>query len=284
MRHRGQNVRNTIDLLFNRQRRTRSHIWSRRLRSSTSCAKASRGSCATWRATRWKWNSRGRRSGAKSSPWNEVRPSGNLFLPRLRPDPTGKEKPSSRPNPVGIEAPQCPPLQKILRVPMFPLPLIPGSTNGGLRWGQPIEKYATGAFITVIILLLTHKSQITRVIRATICITSRQTVVVSNVSLGVRKSIQPVKNWVMGYWRGYLSAVWRKWFAYGPADATATVISCFSKIQNCLPFWCRLTQVVLEKGPLKVCMYVYSLNDVFYRILTYISFSVRKRTGCGKIK
>jgi len=40
--------------------------------------------------------------------------------------------------------------------------------------------------------------------------------------LGIRKSIWPVKNWVIGYWRGYLSGVWCKWFAYGPADATAT--------------------------------------------------------------
>ena len=39
--------------------------------------------------------------------------------------------------------------------------------------------------------------------------------------LGVRKSIRPVKKWVMGYWHGYLSRVWCK-FAYGPADATAT--------------------------------------------------------------
>jgi len=34
------------------------------------------------------------------------------------------------------------------------------------------------------------------------------------------------------------------------------IISCFSKIQNGLPFWCRLTQVVLEKRPLNICMYV----------------------------
>jgi len=40
--------------------------------------------------------------------------------------------------------------------------------------------------------------------------------------LGIRKSIRPIKNWVMGYWRGYLSGVWCKWFAYGPADAIAT--------------------------------------------------------------
>jgi len=34
------------------------------------------------------------------------------------------------------------------------------------------------------------------------------------------------------------------------------IISCFSKIQIGLPFWCQLTQVVLEKRPLNVCMYV----------------------------
>ena len=30
------------------------------------------------------------------------------------------------------------------------------------------------------------------------------------------------KNWVVRYWRGYLSGARCKWFAYGPADATAT--------------------------------------------------------------
>jgi len=36
---------------------------------------------------------------------------------------------------------------------------------------------------------------------------------------------------------------------YGPAVTTATPLSlCSSKIQNGLPFWCQLTQVVLEKG------------------------------------
>jgi len=31
------------------------------------------------------------------------------------------------------------------------------------------------------------------------------------------------------------------------------IISCCCKIQNGLPFWCRLTQVVLEKRPLNRC-------------------------------
>ena len=39
--------------------------------------------------------------------------------------------------------------------------------------------------------------------------------------LGSRKGIRPVKNWVVGCWRGYLSGA-RCRLAYGPADATAT--------------------------------------------------------------
>ena len=33
-------------------------------------------------------------------------------------------------------------------------------------------------------------------------------------------------------------------------------VSCFSKIQIGLPFWYRLTRVVLDKGPLNVCVCV----------------------------
>ena len=40
--------------------------------------------------------------------------------------------------------------------------------------------------------------------------------------LGGRKGIRPVKNWVVRYWRGYLFGLRCIWFAYGPADATAT--------------------------------------------------------------
>ena len=35
--------------------------------------------------------------------------------------------------------------------------------------------------------------------------------------LGIRTSLRSVKNWVMRCWRGYLSGVKCKWFAYGPA-------------------------------------------------------------------
>ena len=53
--------------------------------------------------------------------------------------------------------------------------------------------------------------------------------------LGSRKGIRPVKNWVVGCWHGYLSGA-RCRLAYGPADATATHVSCFSKIRTGFTF------------------------------------------------
>jgi len=38
--------------------------------------------------------------------------------------------------------------------------------------------------------------------------------------------------------------IWPSWCHCHP------IISCFSKIQNGLPFWCRLTKVVLGERPL----------------------------------
>jgi len=65
--------------------------------------------------------------------------------------------------------------------------------------------------------------------------------------LDVRKSIRPVKIWVMGWCYGYLSGARCKWFAYGQADATATPSSLASlKSRLVVPFWCCLTQVILE--------------------------------------
>jgi len=73
----------------------------------------------------------------------------------------------------------------------------------------------------------------------------------------IRKSIRPVKNWVMMCWRDYLSGVRCRWFAYGPAGATTTSSSfALLKSRMVSPFWCRLTQVVLVNKPLSVCMSV----------------------------
>jgi len=68
--------------------------------------------------------------------------------------------------------------------------------------------------------------------------------------LGGSKCIRPIKDWVVRFWRGYLSGARWKWFAYGLADAAATPSClCSCKIQSGLPFWCQLTQIVLEKRP-----------------------------------
>jgi len=55
-------------------------------------------------------------------------------------------------------------------------------------------------------------------------------------TVSVRKSIWPLKNWVLRCWDACL-----EWVAYGWADAIAAVlslVSCFIKIQNHVPFWC----------------------------------------------
>ena len=66
--------------------------------------------------------------------------------------------------------------------------------------------------------------------------------------LGVRKSIRPLKIWVMRCWRGYLlerSANSLHIIQLMPLPPHHV---CFSKSQNGLSFWYRLTWVVLVKG------------------------------------
>jgi len=71
---------------------------------------------------------------------------------------------------------------------------------------------------------------------------------------GVRESIRPIENWVIRCCYGYLCGVKCRWFAYGPADATAIPSSHAAlKSRMVLPFWCRLTEIVLESRPLNKC-------------------------------
>jgi len=72
-------------------------------------------------------------------------------------------------------------------------------------------------------------------------------------SSGGRMGIRPVKNWVVGCWHGYLCGA-RCRFAYGPADATATHCLASVKSRLVLPFWYRLTWVVLERAVKRVCV------------------------------
>jgi len=64
------------------------------------------------------------------------------------------------------------------------------------------------------------------------------------LSVGCHEGHPVGKNWVVRYQRGYLISIWSSWCHCHPT------VSCSSKIQNGLPFWCLLTQVVLEKRPL----------------------------------
>ena len=71
--------------------------------------------------------------------------------------------------------------------------------------------------------------------------------------LGGRKGIEPVKTewWGTGMVicmeQGANDCIWSSSCHCHP------IVSCSGKIQNGLPFWCRLTQVVLEKRPLNGC-------------------------------
>jgi len=64
--------------------------------------------------------------------------------------------------------------------------------------------------------------------------------------LGGRNGIWPVKNWVVGCWRSYLSGASCR-FAYSPAMPLPLTISCSSKSRLVLPSWCRLSRVVPDK-------------------------------------
>jgi len=61
----------------------------------------------------------------------------------------------------------------------------------------------------------------------------------------------------MRCWHGYLCGARCKRFAYESADATATLSSLVSlKSKLVWPFWCQLTQVVLEQRPLNGYLFV----------------------------
>jgi len=81
--------------------------------------------------------------------------------------------------------------------------------------------------------------------------------------LGDRKGIRPVKNWVVGYWHGYLSGA-RCRLAYGPADATATHSLASVKSRLVVPFWYRLIRVVPEKGAVCMLNVIVSMCSVIF--------------------
>ena len=90
--------------------------------------------------------------------------------------------------------------------------------------------------------------------------------------LGIRKSIRPVKSLSDGMlaclsvWSEVqMICVWSSWFH------CHSIIFCFIKIQNGVPFWCWFIQVVLKKRPLDdVCVSVCVCVSVYRSSLVYL--------------
>jgi len=75
--------------------------------------------------------------------------------------------------------------------------------------------------------------------------------------LGDRKGILSVKNWVVGYWHGYLFGTRLQIVCIWPSWCHCHSLSLVSvKSRLVLPFWYWLTRVVPEKGPLNGCVCV----------------------------
>jgi len=77
-----------------------------------------------------------------------------------------------------------------------------------------------------------------------VCINDYQT---ANVVHWRQEGHPACKNWVVRLWLSVWSedqmiCIWSSWCHCHP------IISCCSKIQNGLPFWCQITQVDLEKN------------------------------------
>jgi len=108
------------------------------------------------------------------------------------------------------------------------------------------------------------------VLRTVICLMDQKIFPFSALTLlvGQQKGIRPVKTewWGTGVIvcsKVQMICIWSSW-CHCPL-----FISYSSKIQNCLPFWCWLTQVVLEKRPLNVCSVVVVDQKIFVRIFHF---------------
>jgi len=97
--------------------------------------------------------------------------------------------------------------------------------------------------------------------------------------LGRQERHPACKNWVVRYWRGYLSAARCKWFAYGPADATATHSSLASlKSRMVYLSGAGLPRLSWKKKPLNdVVVYSFRIGRIWIMNQTRFDF----RTDLG---
>ena len=80
--------------------------------------------------------------------------------------------------------------------------------------------------------------------------------------------------WLSVWSKMQVICIWCSWCHCHP------IISCSSKIQNGLPFWCRLTQVVLEKRLDAVVVTMYSV--FYYHFLFLVTADICKNLPfCG---
>jgi len=87
--------------------------------------------------------------------------------------------------------------------------------------------------------------------------------------LGWKKGIQPVKKLsggVLAWCEVQMICTWSSWCH------CHRIVSCSIKIQNGLPFWCQITQIVLENRP---------LNDVVVVVVTCCFSITNINQKCG---
>ena len=72
---------------------------------------------------------------------------------------------------------------------------------------------------------------------------------------------------------------------YCPADATATHSLSLASVKSRLviPFWYRLTGVVLDKGPLNGCVFSCEIACFYYYFVMSVRLSVSPLVVCCKI-
>ena len=98
--------------------------------------------------------------------------------------------------------------------------------------------------------------------------------------LGSRKGIQPVKNWVVGWWGAGVVICLERGADLHIAQLIPLPLtdSCFSKIQIGLPFWYQPTRVVPEKGPLNGCVCV--CEPLIVRSSCDMKLACMRRNSC----
>jgi len=95
--------------------------------------------------------------------------------------------------------------------------------------------------------------------------------------VGQQEGHPACKNWLVRYWHLYLSGARCKWFVSSWRHGHP-IISCSSKIQNGLPFWCWLTQVVLEKGHYTDVVVLVVRNNVSDSVLCLLAGTSQSRS------